>query len=495
MPLKRIPFDSGVLAAVVAELQPWVGAKIQNVWQIDDLTITLELFHGSISYLSISADPTFHRVHLTATKGRNQAVTTPFLAACRSNLDSTRITSLEQIDGDRVLDIVAGPVLLRAELMGKHSNLILVDREGKIVDAAKRVGPSKSSRVILPGKPFSPPPIEPGLSRFAKDVGDSELGPVYVPGYGAYPRSVAALGYAELRRESLNVALDQFFAAEIPRQQIESRRASLLGQLSRLLKGREAAIREISIAVENGDRASENQLRGELLLAYGAQISPGTTQFATLGYSGEPITIEVDPEKTAVENATTYFERAKKAKKRLPILRTQLELMQEQCTDIGGSIQKLESAETVAQIQEIFERAQAKKWLHKANLGSVEKDERPFEGNRIREYSAPHGYRVLVGENSTANDYLTLRVAKPDDFWLHARGQPSAHAIIPTARHPEKVQPEVIAFAARLVVQHSPMKHSTHVPVDYCLRKHVRKPRGSKMGAVTYSHEKTVVVN
>jgi hypothetical protein len=216
LPLKRIPFDSVVLAGVASELQSWVGAKIQNVWQPDDLTIILELFHGSIAYLAVSADPLHFRVHLTVSKGKNQAITTPFLAACRSHLDSARITSLEQVDGDRVLDVVAGSVLLRAELMGKHSNLILVDREGKIIDAAKRVGPSKSSRVVLPGKPFSPPPIEPGLSRFAQELGNTASGPVYVPGYGAYPRSVAALGYTELHRESLNLALDQYFATEIP---------------------------------------------------------------------------------------------------------------------------------------------------------------------------------------------------------------------------------------------------------------------------------------
>ncbi len=480
---------------MASELQAWVGAKIQNVWQLDDFTLTLELFQGQVGYLVLSCDPNFSRVHLTSVKGRNQATTTPFLSACRSNLDSVRIVSIEQVDGDRVLDVVAGPVLLRAELMGKHSNLILVDRDGKIVDSAKRVGPSKSSRVVLPGKPFSPPPVEPGVSRFSQSVGDSAVGAVFVPGYGAYPRSVSHLGYSEIARESLNLALDQFFVAEIPRARIEAKRTSLLGQLRRILIGRESAVREIAIAVENGDRANENQLQGELLLAYASQIPSGSASYETFDYEGGPVKIVLDSEKSAIENANQYFEKAKKAKRRLPILRQQLELIMEQCTDIGGSVQKLESAETLVEVLEIEDRARAKKWLHKANLGSVEKDERPFEGHRIRDYTAPSGYRVLVGENSTANDYLTLRVAKPDDIWLHARGQPSAHAIIPTGRHPEKVQPDVIAFAAGLVIQHSPMKHSTHVPVDYCLRKHVRKPRGSKMGAVTYSHEKTVVVN
>ena len=123
-----------------------------------------------------------------------------------------------------------------------------------------------------------------------------------------------------------------------------------MGQLRRILISREAAVKEIAAAVDNGDRANENQLKGELLLAYASQVPVESVEFSTSGYEGEPIEIVLDPEKSAIQNANQYFEKAKKAKRRLPVLRQQLELIAEQCIDIGGSIQKLEAAETLQKV-------------------------------------------------------------------------------------------------------------------------------------------------
>ena len=101
---------------------------------------------------------------------------------------------------------------------------------------------------------------------------------------------------------------------------------------------------------------------------------------------------------------------------------------------------------------------------------------------------------MLFGENAESNDYLTLRVAKPDDYWLHVRGSVSAHVVIRTDRHPEKIGKELLVFAAKVAVQNSPSKHSGFVPVDYTLRKYVRKPRGASAGTALYTHEKTLHV-
>jgi predicted ribosome quality control (RQC) complex YloA/Tae2 family protein len=120
------------------------------------------------------------------------------------------------------------------------------------------------------------------------------------------------------------------------------------------------------------------------------------------------------------------------------------------------------------------------------------KEDRPYEGHRVRELLGPGGFTILYGETAEANDYLTLRVAKPNDYWLHLRGGVSAHVVIQTGNHPEKVQKEVLLFAAKVVVQHSPSKHAGYVPVDYTLKKHVRKPRGAPKGTALYTHEKTL---
>jgi predicted ribosome quality control (RQC) complex YloA/Tae2 family protein len=105
------------------------------------------------------------------------------------------------------------------------------------------------------------------------------------------------------------------------------------------------------------------------------------------------------------------------------------------------------------------------------------------------------GWEILHGENATSNDYLTTKVARPDDLWLHVRAAASAHVVIRTGGRPERVPPRVLEAAARVAASQSESKHSGLVPVDYVLKKHVRKPRKSGPGRVTYQNEKTLFIS
>jgi predicted ribosome quality control (RQC) complex YloA/Tae2 family protein len=105
------------------------------------------------------------------------------------------------------------------------------------------------------------------------------------------------------------------------------------------------------------------------------------------------------------------------------------------------------------------------------------------------------GWEILYGENATSNDYLTTRVARPDDLWLHVRAAASAHVVIRTGGRADRVPPRVLEQAARAAAAHSESKHAGLVPVDYVLRKHVRKPRRSAPGLVTYQNEKTLFIS
>lgn len=503
MALPRIPYDSAVLARVVAELQRFTGARVQNAWQPDELTIILELYRGGgadrEAYLLLSASPETPRMHLTASRGRNQDAPSPFLSAIRSNLVGKHIDSLKQVAGDRVAEIRSDDLTLTAEIMGKHSNLIL-SQNGRIVDAAKRIGASKSVRVILPGRTFAPAPTlgqggdSPFLTRL-KAAGPLKSGSFYVAGSGAYPFSLTALGYSELERESLNIALDQHYALDVPLRAAQQLKASLQGQLRRVREARQVALNDLVQAVDAGGMAARWQQMGELLLAYAWQLEAGQVRFETDDYEGNPILIKMDLEKTPIENANRYFEKAKKAKARLPLVQEQRERIQAELTEIEGVLQSLEETDRLREIEEIQERAKQRKWLNRPNLAQVEKEERPYAGHRIREALGPHGFTILYGENAVSNDYLTLRVAKPDDWWLHVRGAVSAHAIIQTSRKPERVPHETLLFAAKLVVANSVMKHASYVPVDLTLRKYVRKPRGAKAGTALYSHERTLYVD
>jgi predicted ribosome quality control (RQC) complex YloA/Tae2 family protein len=113
---------------------------------------------------------------------------------------------------------------------------------------------------------------------------------------------------------------------------------------------------------------------------------------------------------------------------------------------------------------------------------------------RIRRLTVD-GWEILYGENATSNDYLTTRVARPDDLWLHVRAAASAHVVIRTGGRADRVPPQVLERAARAAAAHSESKHAGLVPVDYVLRKHVRKPRRAAPGLVTYQNEKTVFIS
>lgn len=526
----KTTFDSLTLAATLCEMAPYVGGKVQKVVQPDANTIHLHLYAASKeSVLLLTCDPVFARIHFVTKRAGGQQPMPQFCAALRAKLDGARLESIRQVGFDRIaqldFDGPNGPHRLVAELMGKHSNLILTSANGKIEAACKWVSASKSKRPILPGRAYQPPPfavrkslLEAGegdelddlegaspflrkliqreargfLARIQQAVANCEFQPVYAPGVGAYPLSIKAFGVEELLRPTISIALEQHFDQAIAVAAADALRRSLLVQLRRVLLAREVAAQDLGQALDAAKRASEFQLRGELILAHAHEIDPGSAQLQTEDYEGNPVLIGLDPELTPLENAERLFKKAKQAKSRGPFVREQLNRMLADIRDLTSLIALVDIEERLEKLDGLREQAAKRKWLIGRPPQTRRKEDRPYEGHRVREALGPGGVMVLYGENAEANDYLIVRVARPNDYWLHVRGSQSAHAVIPTQNHPEKISREVLEFAARVVVQNSPSKHSGYVPVDYTLRKYVRKPKGSAKGMAVYTHEKTL---
>jgi predicted ribosome quality control (RQC) complex YloA/Tae2 family protein len=164
--LRRIPFDSLTLAAVVHEAQSLVGGKVQRIVQPDPLTVVLSVYSGGAERnFLLSCDPEFARAHLVSLSPRTGAEPPGFCASLRAHIQGARLANVRQIGFDRILELEfeggTGVRTLIAELMGKHANLILVDDSGKVLSAAKWVGQSKSSRPITPNRMYKRPPFPP----------------------------------------------------------------------------------------------------------------------------------------------------------------------------------------------------------------------------------------------------------------------------------------------------------------------------------------------
>jgi predicted ribosome quality control (RQC) complex YloA/Tae2 family protein len=506
--LGKIPFDSFTLAAVVEELRPYVGGKVQNVRQPSDTEVAFGLYaNGREAMLLLSCHPLFARAHLITKRPGNQPSPPQFLSALRSRIDGGRLVEVRQIQGDRILEITVetplGVFRLVAELMGKHSNLVLVEEDGRVVGAAKWVGRSKSSRPIQPATPYVLPPVmsggeeiksSPFLRRLTEALGHPPLPnhPVFSPGHGAYPASVAALGFTEHARASISIALENHFDQAIPAHEVDTLKHTLVGQLERVIFARDTALGDLRKAEAAGGKAPEWQRLGELILAYGPSAPPGAKTLAVWDYDGTEREVKLDPELDFRANANRLFDRAKRAKGRMGLVRDQIERLSADRENIAALLGRIQTATRLDALRDLQEEANRRRYLNTQVVVARNKEDRPYEGHRIRELVGPGGYTILYGETAEANDYLTLRVAKSNDWWLHIRGSASAHVVIATRNQPDRVQRETIEYAAKIAVQHSPSKHAGYVPVDYTLKKYVRKPKGAPKGTALYTHEKTL---
>ena len=102
-------------------------------------------------------------------------------------------------------------------------------------------------------------------------------------------------------------------------------------------------------------------------------------------------------------------------------------------------------------------------------------------------------YEIYIGKNNLQNDYLTLKLARPKDLWLHTKAIHGSHVLI-KSKGEVTFPDEVILQGAKYAAYFSKARYSTQVPVDYTLKKFVHKPSGAKPGMVIYTDQKTVYV-
>ena len=113
-----------------------------------------------------------------------------------------------------------------------------------------------------------------------------------------------------------------------------------------------------------------------------------------------------------------------------------------------------------------------------------------------RRFVTDDGYTVLVGKNNLQNDYLTVRLSRRADIWLHTKDIHGSHVLLVTGGTPLEALPDrTLLQAASLAAYYSKGKQSGKVSVDYCPVSHVKKPTGARPGMVVYEGYYTVVVS
>lgn len=236
------------------------------------------------------------------------------------------------------------------------------------------------------------------------------------------------------------------------------------------------------------------KIYGELLTAYAHQIPPKATSFTTLNYYTEPyeeITIPLEANKTAIQNAQAYFKLYNKAKRTELAATAQLVSIEEDLQYLASVLLSLDLLETKEDISELRNELVQMGYLKKKK--STKKETRSKKQLPYLHFKSSKGHDIYVGKNNYQNDELTIKFAKTNDLWLHIKDGPGSHVIV---KHLDNIpiDDEVILEAATLAAYHSSGKMSSHVPIDYTFRKNVKKVPNAKPGMVIYTQFKTLFV-
>ncbi len=234
--------------------------------------------------------------------------------------------------------------------------------------------------------------------------------------------------------------------------------------------------------IKDSEKKDKYRIYGELLNTYGYSATEGDKSITVNNYyTGEDITIPLDPTLTASQNAKKYFDRYTKLKRTA-------EALEEQMKEVSEAIEQLESIATsldiakkeadLAQIrQELSESGYIKS--HFSGKGKREKiTSKPFH------YLSSDGFDIYVGKNNLQNDELTFKTANGGDWWFHAKKIPGSHVVLLTGG--KDVPDRAFEEAAALAAFYSKGKNQEKVEIDYLKRKDVKKPNGAKPGFVVY---------
>lgn len=536
-------FDGFFLHHMVEELRAeLLNGRIQKINQPFDQELVLQIRSNRQSHrLLLSAHPVFGRIQLTETTFENPAQPSTFIMVLRKYLQGAVIESIEQIENDRIVEITVSnkneigddiQATLIIEIMGKHSNILLVDKySNKVLEVIKHIGFSQNSyRTLLPGATYIAPPSTEALNPFTikdeklfeilqtqeltaknlqslfqglgrdtaieleklltdnrlsnfRDFFKQETKPCLTDkSFSCVPFSTKIEGHFS----SLSQLLDVFYKDKAERDRVKQQASELIRRVENELQKNRQKLKKQEKELQATENAEEFRQKGELLTTFLHQVPNDQDQVVLDNYyTNQPITIALDKALTPNQNAQKYFKRYQKLKEAVKYL---TELIEE----TKATILYLESVETVLNQAGLDEIAEIREELIQTGFIRRRLREKIQKRKKPEKYLASDGKTIiLVGRNNLQNEELTFKIARKEELWFHAKDIPGSHVVISGNLNPSD---EVKTDAAELAAYYSKGRLSNLVQVDMIEVKKLNKPTGGKPGFVTYTGQKTLRV-
>lgn len=566
-------FDGIVTKSIVEELQfLLINGKINKINQPDKNCIIFNIYNKRMNYkLLIDASSNNPRINITNINRENPMVAPNFCMLLRKHIQGGIIENIKQIGIDRIINIDIKSMdelgdfttkTLIVELMGKYSNIILVNKENnKIIDSIKRITLDISRiRQVLPGmnyelikdnkfditKSYEQPstiikklekPIK--ISRFFYsyytgfspqiskeicfrsnidfDVKTSNLDnnnlKAIDENFENIVNSIINSDYDYLLYKKLDKYID-FHSIKLNHISSETLKFNNISDLidnyykhtsiSDSLSQKISSLQKYTKIVLNRDINKLSKLKEEKVISddrdkykIWADLISANSHLIKKGqkiliaenfYDAElnKITIQLDETKSPWENAQYYYKKYSKLKTSSKLLENQIPKLESEISYIEQIIDSFRHISTNAEVEEIRTELEENNYIRKRK-----KKKRKEKPSKPMHYISRNGADIYVGKNNFQNDYLTLKLANKEDYFIHAKNVPGSHVILRN----NNIDKNDIQDACNLAAYYSSLSNDDQVSVDYTFKKNVHKSKGAKPGMVYYDNFKTTIVD
>ncbi|WP_270470459.1 Rqc2 family fibronectin-binding protein [Faecalibacillus faecis] len=514
------------------------SGRINKIYQISKYELLFQVRANRKNYqLLISSHPMYARVQLTSLTYPTPEAPNPLTMLFRKLLEGGYIKEIEQIDLDRILKITfachnelgdAIEYILYIEIMGKHSNIILVGKNNKIIDCIKHISPSMNTeRFLQPGALYQLPPMVEKLNPFTSDfVEDSQLTKIY---QGMAPilskeilyRIDQGEDFKEIMKQidksqdlyitkindkeyfhvielthlqgittkyALFDGLDLHFNEIDQKERIKQQTSNLLKFIQNEYQKNTSKLKKLKATLEDSENSDDYRIKGDLLYASLHLMQKGMTSVEVDNYyDNTKMKITLDPKLDPKANAQKYYQKYQKAKNSINVLHQQIELTEKEIDYFDSLITAMSQASYYDAL-EIKEELENEGYLKKKKQrNTIRKKKIP----QFQKYLTKDGIEIDIGKNNLQNDYLTFKYAHRYDMWFHAKDMPGSHVIVKA----QDLDEYTIRLAAKIAAYYSKGKNSSSVPVNYTLVKALKKPAGSKPGKVILDNYKTIYID
>lgn len=519
--------DGIILNKISNTIKDNLPMHINKISSFSNTEICLNVHsHNKRTNLIISTHPEDCHIRISEKTYNDFKEPNPFIMILRKYLTNGIIYKIEQYDYDRFLHIYINNLnelydkqeyLLVVELMGKYSNIILINSNtNKIIDAYKKVSPSESSkRIILPNTKYTK--IEPQIKKNPFANPEIDLEETFVMQLQGFSKllekevryRLSSQNFKEIMNEiegSKNIyinedtmdfhviplthisnnnkkytilkGLDTIYFQKNEKEKIKNVTNDIYKIVNKQLKHEKEKLAKLNEHLLKNENFDKDKEFGDLLFMQSNLEEKGNKEITI-----ENNNISLDPKLSIKQNANKYYQKYAKKKKGISYIKEQIDTINENIVYLDGINEQLIIANhsDAEQIKEDL-----------INNGYIKSKIKTKQKKKISLYQIEYNNAIFIfGKNSTQNNYLTFDYAKKQDFFFHAKNYHGSHVIVKA----DKLNEKIIRYAANIAAYYSKGRLSSSVPVDYCSIKDVKKIKGSKLGLVSIKNNKTIYID